>query len=61
MQKILGPRKLEYIHEYHFVEWKHQGREPDKNSRLALRFALRVKKVSGFLEKPLEIAIMFFS
>ncbi len=25
-------RKLESIHEYHFVEWENEGRKPDKNS-----------------------------
>jgi hypothetical protein len=27
-------RKLESIHELHFVEWKNDGRKPDKNKSL---------------------------
>jgi hypothetical protein len=31
-KKICETRKLEYIHEKHFVEQKNEGRKPDKNS-----------------------------
>jgi hypothetical protein len=32
LQKISETRKLEFIHEYHFVERENEVRKPDKNS-----------------------------
>jgi hypothetical protein len=29
--KIRETRKLEFVYELHFVEWKNEGRKPDKN------------------------------
>jgi hypothetical protein len=34
LTKVQKTRKLESIHELHFVEWKNEGRKPDKISSL---------------------------
>ncbi len=41
-KKIREERNLESIHEYNFVEWKNEGRKPDKKYSLRrLKFSPR--------------------